>query len=695
MCRHLQTLLQCVVTDPAIGVDALPMVTDHERRQLLVEWNATEYPYASHECIHQFFEAQVVNTPDAIALVFDGAALTYREFNSRANRLAHYLRSSGVGPESLVGLCLERSPDVLIGIMAILKAGGAYVPLDSGLPRERLAFMIQDTRLAVLLTQSSLEGAFSTHRSEFGAQVTLTTDDTRHPTYDHLDSNVGDDTSGLDACHAPRVMLLDRHSATIAKESSDNPVNVTNPENTAYVIYTSGSTGNPKGVLAVHRGVVNHNLAFSHQINLERDDRVLQFHSIAFDGAVEEMFPTWIKGGCVVLRNDALPSVRGLMELAGRQELTVLELPTAYWHMWAQELPDRQAQPVPSIRLVAVGGERAAVGPFNAWRCAAHGVRWVNEYGPTEATVITTMFEPPPDFTMVRGLSIGRPIANTTVYLLNTALVLVPVEVLGELYIGGAGIARGYLNQPALTAARFLADPFASGERCYRTGDVARLEPNGQIDFVGRVDDQVKVRGFRVELGEIEATLRQHPGVAEAVVLCAESESIGTRLVAYTVSTGPATVDVPDLRDYVIERLPEYMVPQVFINVPVFPLTPGGKIDRRALPSPDGMWPELHGAFVGPRSETEKLLAGVWGLILGLRRVGIHDNFFELGGHSLLATQVVSRVRDTFAIDLPLSLLFERPTIAGLADLLDTMKWVDKDPAGRLQSGDDTDELTL
>jgi amino acid adenylation domain-containing protein len=506
---------------------------------------------------------------------------------------------------------------MVVGLLGILKAGGGYVPLDPAYPQERLAFMLQDSQVPLLVTQQ------------------------------HLVQNLPE--------HRARVVQLDREWQAIARESKDNLGSEVNPENLAYVIYTSGSTGKPKGVLIQHQGLVNYCVAVIKKYGLQSSDRILQFSSLSFDIAVEELFPSWGSGTSVILRSEAmLSSNLDLLQIIQQEQLTVLSLPTAYWHQWVHTLVLAN-QPLPeTLRIVIVGGEKVSPTTLLAWGqlVGAERIRWFNTYGPTEATVVATVYEPeallaPQEVTS--DLPIGRPIANTEIYLLNAQLQPVPIGVTGELYIGGHGLARGYLNHPELSAQKFIPHPFSNkpGVRLYKTGDLARYLPDGNIQFVGRLDDQVKIRGFRIELGEIEAVLGQHPAVDEAVVVVREDVPGNKRLVAYVVVNQATAPTIPHLQQFLKQKLPEYMVPSAFVTLDSLPLTPNGKIDRRALPVPDTSRPFGEGAYVAPQTPVEEMLAGIWAQVLEVKQVSIHDNFFDLGGHSLLATQLISRLRDT------------------------------------------------
>jgi len=645
MVGHFQTLLEGIVADPDQSISALPLLTEAERQQLLMEWNDTATDYPQDLCVHHLFEAQVARTPDAVAVVFPSTSvggreqLTYGELNRRANQLARYLQKLGVGPETLVGISVERSLEMAVGLLGILKAGGAYLPLDPDYPQERLAFMLEDAQVSVLLTQARLV-----------ADLPI--------------SNL-------------QVVRLDTDWASIAQELDGKLESGVTPDDLAYVIYTSGSTGKPKGVMAPHRAVVNHNVTVADRFGLGARDRVLQFATINFDAAVEEIFPTWWRGGTVVLRSGVLAGGEELERLVEEEGLTVLDLPTAYWHEWVSSLATRGTQLPASVRLVIVGGDKASAERYGRWReIVEDGVTWLNTYGPTEATIIATSYEAEGE---IEGeVPIGQPIANVRLYVLDRHLQPVPVGVPGELCIGGVAVARGYLNRPELTAERFIPDPFAplpgggtggDGARLYKTGDLVRYRADGNIEFLGRVDHQVKVRGFRVELGEIEVALSQHPAVGEAVVLAREDGN--KRLVGYVVPEGEQSPGVTALRGFLRGRLPEYMIPSAFVVLESLPLTPSGKVDRRALPAPDGARPELEAVYVAPRTPMEELLANIWAQVLGIGRVGVHDNFFELGGHSLLATQLISRLHEAFQVELPLRDLFESPTVAALAECVE------------------------
>jgi amino acid adenylation domain-containing protein len=539
-----------------------------------------------------------------------------------------------------VGVCVERSLEMVVGLLGILKAGGAYVPLDPSAPEERLSFMIQDANMPLLLTQQRLLKSLPQRRAHL---VCLDTN------WEAIDQEVGDN---LDA-------------GVVAG-------------NLAYLIYTSGSTGLPKGVAVEHRSLVAYTETSSAEFALSPSDRVLQFASITFDAAAEEIYPSLTRGATLVLRGDSmLDSAASFLEECRAWRLTVLDLPTAYWHHLVLELGAQSLAFPPSVRLVILGGEKALRERLDAWwEAVDQPLRLLNTYGPTETTVVATWCDlpGPAEGEAARPeVPIGQPIHNAQAYVLDPHLQLAPVGIPGELHIGGVGLARGYLNQPALTAERFIPHPFseAPGARLYRTGDLARYLHDGNIEFLGRLDHQVKIRGFRVELGEIEAVLSQHPAVRDAVAVVGEGPAGDKRLLAYVVPRAPHGVpSTAELRLFLKRRLPDYMVPSTFVGLKALPLTPSRKVDRQALPAPDQSRPQLEVRFVAPRTLVEEALAAIWADVLGLQRVGIRDDFFELGGHSLLATQVTSRVSTIFRVEVPLRRLFENPTVAGLSRVL-------------------------
>ena len=636
MLEHFQNLLAAIVAEPAQHIAELPLLSDLERHRLLIEWNDTRVEFPGDTCLHQLFEAQVAKTPDAIAAEFQGERLTYRELNNRANRLAHYLQEQGVGPEILVGICVERSLEMLVGILGVLKAGGAYVPLDPKYPSDRIAFMIEDAELRLVLTQRHL---------------------------------VKDIPRG----HAA-VFCIDDQLQSIANQNEENanfPVAATN---LAYAIYTSGSTGNPKGVMIEHRQIVNFTLAATRGYAIKPQDRILQFASLSFDLSAEEIYPALACGATIVLRSDAMiSSARDFLRSCDEWKISVLDLPTAYWHDLTDALSAEKLIVPASVRLVIIGGEKALPERVRAWkRVVGDAVRLVNSYGPTETTVAVTLSDVRDNESdAMRTVLIGRPIANTTAFVLDQFLQPVPIGVAGELHIGGAGVARGYIKQPELTAEKFIANPFrpVPGKRLYKTGDLVRYRPDGNLEFLGRVDNQIKIRGFRVELEEIEEALRSHASVSDCVVILREATDGDKRLVAYVVAA-KESVAISELRNFLKTKLPSYMVPAAFEMIESLPLMPNGKIDRRALPEPNATGPEPDELFVPPRTPLEAMLADAWREVLKIDQIGIHENFFDLGGHSLLAAKVVSTVRNILDIELCMVDVFEAPTIAGLTMLL-------------------------
>ena len=600
---HLGRLLEGIADDPNRAVADLPLLSAEERAQLLA-WNKTAAPVPADLLVHELFLQQVERTPDAVAVAVAGRPeerLTYAALRERAGRIAGGLCALGAGPGTIVGLTTRRSLDTVAGLLGILEAGAAYLPLDPDYPADRLAFMVEDSGAAFVLTDRLPEG---------------------------------DEADGARAL----------------------------PDDLAYVIYTSGSTGRPKGVMVPHRSVVNHAFAIRDLYDLQSSDRVLQFASLSFDAAAEELYPTWLAGGCVVLWPEAARSgVAEFHRLIESEGITHAVLPSSYWHEWVSEMERTGASVPSSLRFVVPGAEPVSPVHLETWRrIAGDRASWINAYGPTETTITATVW--PLGEAREGRVPIGRPLANLRAHVVDRQGNPVPVGVAGELWIGGAGVTRGYLGRPELTAERFVPDPFAQqpGARVYRTGDLVRRLPSGDLDILGRIDSQVKVRGFRIELGEIEAALAAHPAVSEAAVLVRED-----RLVGYLVGEG---ADLGELRAWLRGRLPEHMVPTAFAFVDAFPVTPSGKLDRRALSriAPEADLRES----AAPRAPAEEILAGLFAEVLGRETVGVHDDFFELGGHSLLATQVVSRVREAFGVELPLADLFAAPTVAGLAERL-------------------------
>ncbi|MFL5537678.1 MAG: amino acid adenylation domain-containing protein, partial [Longimicrobiaceae bacterium] len=642
---YLRLVLEAMVADDLQPVDALPLLPEAERRLVVEEWNRTEAGEPRDACVHALFEAQAARAPGAAAVVFEGGELTYAELNARANRLAHHLAGRGVGPDARVAICVERGPEMVVGLLAILKAGGAYVPLDPGHPEERLRYLLADSAPVLLLTQDALRERFA-------------------------------------AARVP-VVALDEDAPAWAREPERDPARADlAPGHLAYVIYTSGSTGAPKGVMVAHRSVARQVAAIQAGFGLRADDRSLQFASVTFDASVEEIFGALLSGAALVLRGEEwLEDARTFWGACARHRVTVVDLPTRFWQLLLGE--PSAAVPV-CVRLLVIGGEAVEPAALEAWfRRGGHRPRLLNTYGPTEATVNATLLEVRDDPATWR--SIGRPVAHTRAYLLDARGRPVPVGVAGELYLGGGQVARGYLGRPGLTAGRFVPDPFGGepGARLYRTGDLGRWLADGGIEYLGRTDFQVKIRGFRIELGEIEARLREHAGMREAVVVAREDVPGDRRLVAYYV--GEAR-EAEALRAHLSERLPKYMLPAAYVRLEALPLTPSGKLDREALPAPEGDAFATRG-YEAPVGETEAALAELWSELLGVEQVGRRDHFFELGGHSLLAVRVISRVRQVLGAEVGIADLFERPVLADLARTIRKAARTELAPIERVDRG--------
>ena len=619
MLEHFQRLLEGIASRPEQRLSELPLLTVGEQQQLQ-QWNQTQVTYAKNLCIHHWFEAQVEKTPDAIALVYLDQMLTYRQLNQRANQLAHFLQALGVGPETLVGLCVERSPLLIIGLLGILKAGGAYLPLDPTYPAERLTFVIANAQAPVLLTQQPLL--------------------TRLPQAE------------------TQVVCLDQDWANITAYRAENPHSQATAANLAYVIHTSGSTGAPKGVLLSHQGLCNLAAAQQQWFDIQPQSRVLQFASLSFDASIWEIVMALCAGASLHLGlpEQLLPGLP-LLHLLRDRAITHATLPPTALTV----LPTHEH--LPALQTLIVAGEACAPELATQWGA---GRRFFNAYGPTEATVCTTVAE---CSQASEKLPIGAPIANTHVHVLDAMFQPVPIGVSGELHIGGDGLAHGYLKRPDLTAEKFIPDPFSSvpGSRLYRSGDLVRYQADGQLEYLGRIDHQVKVRGHRIELGEVEAALRQQATVQQGLVI-SKAHQGSQRLVAYVVPKPGQTPTTSDLHYPLKQTLPDYMIPSAFVVLDRFPLLPNGKVDLKALPlPPDDVRPELAAAYVQPHTQLEQMIATVWRQALGLSQVGTHDNFFELGGHSLLLSQVHSQIQTQLQRDIPLVVLFQYPTIHLLA----------------------------
>jgi amino acid adenylation domain-containing protein len=648
MLGHYQTLLEAVAVDPDQCLAALPMLTATERRHLLVDWNRTEVDYPKELCVHQLFEKRVERDSDAVAVVDQDRSLSYGELNTRSNRLAHHLRGLGVGPDTLVAVCMERSLEIVIGLLAILKGGGAYVPLDPSYPADRLAFMVQDSAPAVILSHKSARAALEAAMA------------------------------GLP--QRPPILDLDADAALWSGQPMANPdsaeIGLT-PSHLAYVIYTSGSTGIPKGVMTEHRALTNKIFTMIDYLSVVPETRYAVISSISFDPSLEQIFLPLCAGATTVvvpddLRNDA----NSFAIYSQRHGITTLNVPPPL----ASELLFQSDRPRP-FAVLLLGGDLLSADLVDRLRNFHVATKICNIYGPTEACIdaaahhVTEIETPDPT-------PIGRPLPNYRIYILDAGLEPVPIGVAGEIYIGGTGVARGYLNRPELTAERFIASPFVPGDRLYKTGDLGRYLADGNIEFLGRNDFQVKIRGYRIELGEIEARLLSYPGVREAVVLAQVFASGEKRLAAYIVPFNPqgaAAPRVDELCEFLRQKLPEYMVPAAIVTLEKLPLTSNGKIDRKALPAPDGR-SYATPAFEAPRTPTEEALAEIWNRVLGITQPGVHDNFFDLGGHSLLAVRLLFEVNKSFDYNFSVASFFRDPTIDGMARAIQEEKQATSEP---------------
>ena len=591
----------------------------------------SEFPQV---CAHELFERQVAETPDALALTFGAMQLSYRELNARANRLAHHLRSRGVEPDSLVGICLKRSPEMVVAALGVWKAGGAYVPLDPDYPPERLLFMIEDARTRLLLTQEScrpLLGAFD-----------------------------------------GEAIYLDSGWSALAAESTENPGPRARPSDLAYVMFTSGSTGRPKGAMIVHSGLVNYLTWAVREYAVEAGRSTPVHSSFSFDLTVTSLYTPLISGGSVELLPEDVGAQQLLGALLRESDRSLVKITPAHLELLSQQIPAAKARGM--SRTMVIGGENLLAESLQFWRDHAPDTRLINEYGPTETVVGCCIYEVKPTDSANGSIPIGRPIANTQLYVLGADLKPVPIGEAGELYIGGAGVARGYFNRPELTAERFLPDPFAGSAdaRMYKSGDLARLRSDGILEYLGRADDQVKIRGYRIELGEIETTLSGEPGVRNCAVVAREDEPGKKRLVAYVVARPGVALASADLKSFLKERLPDHMVPSQFVHLDALPLTPNGKVDRRALPAPVA---ETSGAGTdgAAMSVTQEKVAAIWRELFKTDEIGLNDDFFDRGGDSLLGVALLLRIKTAFGVEMQLASLFDQPTVAKLAEIIDSM----------------------
>ncbi|HEU5230649.1 MAG TPA: amino acid adenylation domain-containing protein, partial [Ktedonobacteraceae bacterium] len=623
MAAHLQMLLQAIVADPEQSIMQYPLLPQAEQQVVLHDWNATGTPYLEGRCIHELFEEQARLRPDAIALVFEEQALSYQALDQFANRLAWRLRSLGVGPEVLVGLSMERSLELIVSLLAILKAGGAYVPLDPGYPRERLAFMLTDARIAILLTQDRL-------RERLPAE-------------------------GLSLYSVEDLIEKDLTGACVAPAAGEMGV-----ANLAYVIYTSGSTGKPKGVMVSHRGLASLSVAQQKAFGTRPENRILQFASLSFDASIWEIVMALSIGAtlCLATQDTLLPGP-SLLKLLQEQQITTATLSPSVLAVLPQE-------DLPLLQTLITAGEACSAELVTNW---SPGRSFFNAYGPTETTVCASVALCQND---KKRPTIGKPIANMQMYVLDAQWQPCPVGVPGELYLGGIGLARGYLYRPELSAQRFIPHPFGTepGARLYRTGDRAALRPDGNVEFLGRLDHQVKIRGFRIELGEIEEALNKQPAVHESVVIVREDVPGEKRLVAYLIPEADNVPVISDVRQALKDRLPEYMIPAAFVILETLPITSNAKVDVRALPAPETLQGKADSAYVAPEGQIERDIAAVWCELLHLEKVGVHDNFFDLGGHSLLLARLQDRLQAVLHKNISLLDLFQHTTISALSTLL-------------------------
>ncbi|ARU62851.1 hypothetical protein CBW65_19120 [Tumebacillus avium] len=630
---HFTSLLQAFADNPELPVFQAPLLTAEERHQLLVGWNDTAGETEAELCIHERFEAQAARTPEADALVFQDTVWTYGELNKRANALAHFLQAKGVGPEVIVGISAERSPEMVMAALAVLKAGGAYLPLDPTYPKERLNYMVQDAKPILLLAHQALADQLPAYEGE--------------------------------------VVWVDATDSAFAACPEHNPQHTAALHNLSYVTYTSGSTGNPKGVLSTHGGAANFLRYIAGSYGLSEKDTVLQLASFSFDASVRDMIGPLLTGAKIVLvRDEEVKHPPALLDRIEGQGITaILSIVPALLHALTKAALDAGRR-FPNVRLALASGEvlygyvvQQAQQVFGA------DVLVVNQYGPTECTMTSTYNPIRGEESLRTTMLAGRPIPGNRLYVLDAFMEPVPVGVAGEVYLGGAGVTRGYLNQPEMTAEKFLDNPFATGERFYRTGDKARLLPDGNLEFLGRFDNQVKLRGLRIELGEIQAALTAHQDVRESLVIVGEDAGGDQRLIAYLVPEAGRELTLQIMRSFLKEKLPEYMIPSAYVTLDAMPLTPNGKINRRALPLPVQ---SSSAEYVAPRSPIEETVCAIWSEVLNVEQVGVHDNFFELGGHSLLATQIISRINAAFQLKISLQSLFEAYTVEALSEIIET-----------------------
>ncbi|MTJ48121.1 non-ribosomal peptide synthetase [Dolichospermum sp. UHCC 0259] len=631
LAKNFQTLLINTLNNSNIPISELEILSDSECQQLLVEFNQTKIEYDREKCIHELFAEQVEKTPNQVAVVFENEEITYKELNCKANQLAHYLKKQGVQPDFVVGLCVERSLEMIVGLLGILKAGGVYLPLESNLPTEALNLRLQEAKTSLVITQQSLINRFEKEK----------------------------------------VIAIDADWENIAVESNKNPHTEVKPENLVYVIFTSGSTGKPKGVAAEHRQLFNYINAIAHELNLPTTANYATVSSLSADLGNTMIFPSLCRGGCLhIISSARVGNAVELAEYCRQHPIDCLKIVPSHLAAFLSATP--LAVSIIPRQCLILGGEIASWKLISQIQQQAPNCQIFNHYGPTETTigVLTYAVANQDDELTSETVPLGRPLANTQVYILDEDLKPVPLGVRGELYISGAGLSRGYLNQPELTAERFIYHSFLGQDlRLYKTGDRVRYLEDGNIEFLGRVDNQVKIRGFRIELAEIELTLGQHPTIQQAVVTVQQSEN-NQRLIAYLVPQAKATININELRSFLKQKLPDYMLPSAFGILKKLPLTPNGKIDRQALPDIESLSSELAVKYEPPKTEIEQAIAQLWQQLLQIGKVGINDNFFDIGGHSLLLVQVHAKLRDMFPVDIAITHLFAHPTISSLSEYL-------------------------
>jgi amino acid adenylation domain-containing protein len=647
--EHLKTLLLSIAKNPQQELYQLSLLSQSEQQKLLIDWNQTQKIFENLAHIHQLFETQVQQIPDTIALIDEYQQLSYQQLNTIANQLAYYLQKQGIQPEQTIGICLERSCEMVIALLAVLKVGATYIPLDPAYPKERLNYIINDAKLSLIITKKYI---------------------------DFMQFKV------------PHILNLDEQWSVITQQKIDHIFTQITLDNLAYIIYTSGSTGQPKGVQISHRALSNFLLGINPTLNCTPSDILLSVTSLSFDIAALELYlPLMVGARVIIASQQTIKNSQKLQQQINQFNITMMQATPATWQMlilggWTGKH---------NLKILS-GGE--ALDQKLAQQLTQNSQQLFNLYGPTETTIWSSIYQVKNQEYLDKNSTvlIGRPLANTEFYILDKNLQPVPIGVPGELYIGGVGVARGYFNRADLTAERFLPNPFKkTPERLYKTGDLAQYLEDGNVEYLGRLDSQVKLRGFRIELGEIEAVLRQHPKVQQAVVVV-NSQAEEKRLIAYIVSADKLEINVTVLREFLAEKLPIYMIPSAFVMLDVLPLTPNGKIDRRALPTPEKVRPQLEATYVIPKTEIEKTIAQIWQKALNLENIGIHDNFFDLGGHSLLMVRVHSQLRAAFSSDIPLVEMFRYPTIHALADYFNHSRL---ESSSNYQLEDRTEQLTV